>query len=33
MRNFYKKWKDITGCADPEKLQSAIYENTGFSPT
>ena len=32
-RKFYKKWKDITGCADPEKLQSAIYENTGFSPT
>ena len=25
-KHFYNKWKDITGCEDPEKLQDAIFE-------
>lgn len=31
-KKFYAKWKDITGCEDPEKLQKAIFEKTGFTP-
>ena len=25
-KHFYNKWKDVTGCEDPEKLQDAIFE-------
>lgn len=27
---FFKKWKNITGCNNPEKLQQAIFDETGF---
>jgi len=30
---FFNKWKKITGSGDPEKLQSAIFEKTGFKPS
>lgn len=29
---FFNKWKDITGCSEPEKLQGAIFTKTGFQP-
>ena len=30
---FFHKWKKITGCSDPEKLQDAIFKKTGFGLT
>ena len=30
-KSFYKKWRKITNCDDPEKLQDAILNEIGFT--